>query len=348
MLKKIREKRYVNRHVKKDVKFLFSEIEEIRRKSDIIIICPTPTGNNWLGVMHATLSLFPDCTLLFPQYFTNSVYSEAELIMISKKVDDLNFKKVIFSGFVSYFSLIIENIKSAKVGVIFHGALSELSNENNQLQLILKLADSGIIHHVAFIKKGLSDYFEKIISVKSFNLNLKTSLPDVLEIIHHDDSINIGVFGNSGFNKNIHNQVAASLAIKDSKVHVICDDDFSYLDKNKRIIRYSKLERNKFMALLGSMTLNSHISFSESWGQIVTESLAMGVPCLTSNNNGIFDHDEFLAETLIVNQYDNPLAIANRLEKIIDNRDEIRKRGLDYIDKLNNISDAKLKEFIEA
>ena len=40
------------------------------------------------------------------------------------------------------------------------------------------------------------------------------------------------------------------------------------------------------------MTINSYVSFSECWGQLITESLLMGV-LHTANNSGIFDGDDF-------------------------------------------------------
>lgn len=345
MLKKIREKRYLEKCVRKGMSVLYSEIEEIREKSDSIVICPSPTGTNWLGVKNATFSLFPENTFSIPQYFSNSVYTEKELKEISYKINELNFEKIVFSGFPEYFGVMADHIKLEKTGAIFHGALSELTNENNQLKLILNLAELGKIHRIGFIKKGLSEYFSNTCSAKCFDLPLKTKLPENIEKSIPENGINIGVFGNSNFNKNIHNQVAAALFINESKVHIICDHDFSYLDKNNRIIKHNKTERKEFLGLMASMTINSHISFSESWGQIVTESLALGVPCLTSNNNGIFDYDDYLAEKLIVNQYDNPIGIAKQIEKVLNEREEIRNRGIEYVKELNIIAEEKLKAF---
>lgn len=346
MLKKIREKRYIEKNVKKTLPVLFAEIEQIRKKSNSIAICPTPTGANWQGVMNATFSLFPENTFTIPQYFSNSVYTENELKEISYKINELNFEKIVFSGFPGYFSFMAGNIKSAKISAIFHGALSELTNENNQLRFILNLAASGKIHRIGFIKKGLSEYFNNTSSAKCFDLPLKTKLPENIEKSILENGINIGVFGNTTFNKNIHNQVAAALLIKESKVYVICDLDFSYLDKNNRIIKHGKTERKEFLGLMAAMTINSHISFSESWGQIVTESLALGVPCLTSDNNGIFDYDDYLAEKLIVNQYDNPIAIAKQIESVLKERKEISEKGIEYIKQLNIISKENLKVFL--
>ena len=52
-------------------------------------------------------------------------------------------------------------------------------------------------------------------------------------------------------------------------------------------------------------TINTYVSFSECWGQLITESLIMGVPCLAANNSGIFDENDFLFEKLVVKEFDD-------------------------------------------
>lgn len=345
MFNRIREKRHIDKFFRKDLQVLFSEIEKIRTKSDILAICPGTTGSNWMGVMNATLSLFPENTFIIPQYFSDPVYTEKELKEISDKIIALRFEKIVFSGFPDYFSTFIESVHSVKKYVVFHGSFSELSGTNS-LGLILKFESSGKLSKIGFVKKGLSEYFRKTCDVKCCDLFLKTSLTENIGKKILEGTVNIGVFGNSNFNKNIHNQVAAALTVKESKVHVISDADFSYLCNTNRIIKHGKLERENFLGLLASMTINSHISFSESWGQIVTESLALGVPCLTSDNNGILDYDDYLAEKLIVRQYDNPVAIARQIEKVLSEREKISVNGIEYIKKLNIIADQKLTGFL--
>jgi len=348
MFKKIREKRYIERYVKKDLSVLFSDIEQIRGKSDIMAICPSPTGNNWLGINLATKQLFDNSVFEIPQYFSRNIYSVKELKLLVQKINAFDFKLVVLSGFPYYpyhFSFLVNNIKTPKA-IIFHGSLSGMKENYDPIGKIFDLYKSGQIQKIAFIKKGLKEYFEELLAIKSYHLINKTNISENFPKHTVINGINIGVFGNNTFNKNLINQVAGGLLIPDSKVHIISDCETSFLDNPDRIIKYEKLERKSFLGLMGSMSVNSHISFSESWGQIVTESLALGVPCLTSNNNGIFDYDNYLAEKLIVNQYDNPFAIADQLKKVLENCEELGKQGLAYIKKLNNIADEKLKIFL--
>ena len=101
-----------------------------------------------------------------------------------------------------------------------------------------------------------------------------------------------------------------------------------------------------FLQLLGSMTLNFYVSFSECFGLVVTESLSLGVPCLASYNSGIFDYDDYLKEMLIVKDYDNSEAIYKQAELVLANRHKISERGIEYIKELNKIAKGKIQNFI--
>jgi glycosyltransferase involved in cell wall biosynthesis len=346
-------KHIINRLIKKKDEFpkpsLFEigqSLGNIRNRSEILAICPDNTGPNWLGIKNATLSLFPDCTFIIPQYYSTQIYSDKELKQIADSISNLNFKLVVFSGFPTYFELLTKWIKGVKKVVVFHGALSELTTNRNQLDQIFEIAKKKDIQKIGFIKKGLKECFDSNQSLDCSHLILKTTLPNT-QLLQRHKTMSIGIFGNSGFNKNLHNQVAAALLIENCNVNVLNDYKYAYLGKSERIINHEPLDKIAFLSLLGSMDINLHISFSESWGQIVTESLSLGVPCLTSNNNGIFDYDDFLAEKLIVNQYDNPVAITEKIKDVLANREEISERGIEYIQKLNKIADEKLKSFVE-
>ena len=60
-------------------------------------------------------------------------------------------------------------------------------------------------------------------------------LPSPQNYINKQSSyIDIGIFGNDSYNKNIHNQVIAGLLINNSRIHVINKRHFDYLDKYQK------------------------------------------------------------------------------------------------------------------
>jgi glycosyltransferase involved in cell wall biosynthesis len=349
-LSKIKENLYIKWKYRVDLESLILQLENIRKFSEIIAICPEPTGINWLGVNKATKRLFPGYVLCLPQYFSRTLLTENEKNRLCKIISDLNFSQIIFSGFPVYFSEMIDLLKrnNCIIAVLYHGTFSELSyTTDHTLGLLLQYISEKKINKIGFLKKGMKEVFSELYKILCYDLIIKVNISAPNKLFE-DSNINIGVFGSDNFNKNIHNQVVAGLLIKDAHVHVLEKSPFKYLHSD-RIVDYNGImPADKFHSLLASMSINSYISFSEACPQIVIESLAAGVPCLTSNNNGIFDYDDHLAKQLIVNKYDNPYAISEQMEMVLKNREEISKTGIEYIGKLNSISDQKMKEFLNA
>ena len=67
------------------------KLQEIRKNSEVLAICGTPTGNSWLGVNVATKSLFPNSTFEMPQYYSNVLLTENDLTKLAEVISALNF-----------------------------------------------------------------------------------------------------------------------------------------------------------------------------------------------------------------------------------------------------------------
>jgi glycosyltransferase involved in cell wall biosynthesis len=351
MFNKLREYIYIQRFLKISLSDIKNEIIKIREKTDVLVVCPKVTQGNWLGVNIGTKSIF-DNVFEIPQYYSNSVYSNQELRILIDIVIENKFSQVVFSGFSPYFHDLILDLKNRskiEVGVIFHGALSELAYSSSSFCQITQLLKSGHIDKLGFVKKDLANYFNQLYCTnKCLHLFYTTNIHDTNHVAKNKDTDihSIGVFGIHNFNKNTFNQVSAGLLIKNARIHVLKSNSYNFLQSDDRIVAHPHMPHQNFIELLSSMSVNTHISFSESWGQIVTESLAMGVPCLTSNNNGIFDFDDYLAEKLIVDQFDNPIAIAAKIKIVLEQRDEIASRGKKYVEKINELSKLSATNFL--
>jgi len=91
------------------------------------------------------------------------------------------------------------------------------------------------------------------------------------------------------------------------------------------------------------MDINLYVSYSESWGQVITESISMGVPCLASNNSGVFDSNETLKSALLVSDYDNPYEIAKKIKSVL--RMNLKEEYEAFIESLNNEAKSLVQEF---
>ena len=334
---------------KKSIANCLQNIIDIRKTSDILAICPTPTGYSWLGVQVATLSLFPNCTFQIPQDYSNQTLSEEQLVKIAQTINDLEYGQVVFSGFLPYFAKIVNNIKpKTAIKVLYHGFLSELSGNEKQAMAfreMLELLESGQIQAIGCVKKGLAQSISKMYGVRTYEIILPNKhIAD--DIIHMSDRIDIGCLVNTSFRKNIHNQVVAALMVEKSVLHAFETTELAYLSQD-RIKYYSLMNHDEFVDLLSRMSVNMHVTFSESWGQVLSESISQGVPCLSAYTSSFFDYDEDLKQKLIVDGFDDSWHIYRKIEEVLKDRDAIGKQCIEYAKRLNVLAEERINVFLE-
>ena len=356
IFKKIKERSFVNKHIKLSLADVKKHLEEIRMKSDLLAISPTPTKYFWLGINRATHNMFPESSFDIPQYYSRTVYSETELKEIIRYIAELKFEKLVFSGYCGYFESLIEMMRSIRkeifIVLIYHGSLSELAGNHNMKRDFTKIIDlvkKRKIDRIGFVKKGMEFCINKIFQLDAYALILPP--PDISQVIHEKVirriNTHIGVFANNQLRKNVHNQIAAALMIDNALVHTTDKFEYGYFKCDNRIIDHSSgLPWNDFMFLLSQMDVNLYNTYTETWGQIVVESLALGVPCLTNNSSGVLDTNLKLKEKLVVSEHDNPMAIADLINDVLANRDEIIQMGYEFISDLKLISQKKLNAFL--
>lgn len=337
MLSKVRNKLFGSKeHDKVDVNTIVTCIREIaNNKERNLAICIENTGSSYLGVKNATLNLFPNYTIILPAYYSNILLNENDFRILADEIKSHKFENVIISTLPVSMNIFLDMLSAHEnVKVIFHGALSELSNETIEKQLLKMILDtkSGKIKRLGFVKSGLDKWAKNTFGIDCIQLQLKPLKVENDFIFNNSDTIKIGIFGNTSFNKNLYNQIAAALAIENAEIHTTIHTAFEKCGFDNRIIVYPFLDHQEFISLLSKMTINLHLSFSEGMGgQIFTESLSLGVPCLTSYNNEYLKFDEYLQTLLTVKQYDNPWEIKKAIAHVlkIDNH-ELRQRIKDY------------------
>ena len=175
--------------------------------------------------------------------------------------------------------------------------------------------------------------------------------PDISDIIrkkiNRRKNIHIGVFANNQLRKNVHNQIAAALMIDNALVHTTDKKEYSYFNCDNRIIEHpSRLQWKDFMFLLSQMDINLYNTYTESWGQVVVESLALSVPCITNNSSGVLSFHKELKEKLVVVQHDNPSAISKKIIQALSEKDQIMLLSESYIKQLTEISQERLYNFL--
>ncbi len=353
ILKNLRERSFVKKNVYESIDSLALKLKRIRKNHSTLAICPSTTGNSWQGVQTATLGLFPENTLILPQYYSKTVYTDKEIFEICELIRNNHFENIVLSGYPGYFKKIIEKLFFyTKIKLIYHGSFASNREDENStiffLNEIIELAKLNKIHSLGFVKKGMAESFEIISGISTSHILLVTNKAKIKEKQYiNNDTINIGVFTHNQYRKNIDNQVAAALMINNSIIHLKNNYNFGYFHNPNRFNIHGFFNsHNDFLKVLASMNVNLYVSFSECWGQVITESLMLGVPCLAADNSGVLDYDIELANFLIVKEFDNSTAIYKQTQLVLENNKWISKRGMEYIDKLNKMALLKISEFL--
>lgn len=354
MLNKIYHQYKFDKNSQELLKKSTQEISTLKSQNDILAISPNNTDLSYLGIKQGTIALFPNQYFALPHYYSNPLLTQNHLSKLGEYLGELKFNQIIFRGITQKHQSLLEGIKKcnpkAQIIYLHAGPASEFLSKEKQEQLLFiqKACANKLIDKVGTNKKGLSNTLSTLLNapcfhyiMKSTNISLKTNT-----LTKNFNSPKIGVFGNNGFNKNTATQITAALGIPNSELHTLKKEHFDFFSQFNVIQHATPIPHQEFIELISQMTLNYYLSYSETWGHVILESLSCGVPCLATNTSGIFDYDEKLKSYLEVIDYDNIEAIQKQTYKVLENYAEIKDLGLIYINKINEISDKILNEIL--
>jgi hypothetical protein len=333
---------------------LVLSLQQLRQKTDMVLLSPRPTGYSWLGVYNGGKSMFPDCMIDLPHYYSNSLFSDKQLINLVNEIAVLNFSQVLLNGFPPYYELLVEEFSrrtsKTKIGLIYHGFPAELSGNKTILaamSAMVKLAKQNKIRKIGFAKKGFALTFEQLFGVKCFEMIYKNPGPLAGIKKYDDGKIHIGVLVSNFFRKNFHTQVMAALMIENSVIHVIDDSELGYLDAANRIVAHGHMQHTAFIQTLASMDITFHVTFSEaSGGQVCSESISQGVPCISAYTSSFFDYNDELKKMLIPEGFDDPWPIYLKAKEALKHKDDLSKKCLSYAVYLNQLADERIEKFL--
>ncbi|MCB0512747.1 MAG: hypothetical protein KDC72_09370, partial [Bacteroidetes bacterium] len=168
-----------------NVKELIDNIENVRKRSTILVLYGSPTNGSWLGIANATLGLFPNEAVEIPQWYSHLELNSKQEKEVLNLIAKLKFEKIIVSGFASFFFKWIDYVHaSTQVTILFHGTISEFHDENRR-EFIAQLITYGRqnkINSFGFVKVGLAEIFNTLYGFKTYHQALNApSIPENLD-----------------------------------------------------------------------------------------------------------------------------------------------------------------------
>jgi hypothetical protein len=316
-----------NKRLKK-IEFYISKL----KVQDYVVI----HNPDWLGVSNSTIDLFNNC-LPINDVFTNDESNKISRLLIKSKINT-----IIFSGLARGYTKIIENIKevnkNVKIKVLWHGsnALLVENTDFNEFMNLLNLYENKKVDEIVFFKKSLYEFFKKKGYKVSFLSNsVDIDIDKIVKVKKEKDVLQFGLYSSlDRWVKNTYNQISAASLFENSKIDIT---PMSYkaeifanklgLDTNLSIKK--NVSREELLAKMGSNDLNLYVTFTECSPMIPLESLELGVPCITGDNNHYFEDTE-LEKYLVVNKEDNIIEIYNKMKLCLENKDKIIKLYNDW------------------
>jgi hypothetical protein len=213
--------------------------------------------------------------------------------------------------------------EGVRTGCVLHSSPAQHGAEGSEAMVvdeILALGASGALDAVGMAKAGVDAAFAALGFEVAYVPNRVPVLP-AFERIDLGPGVNIGVFAEPLWRKNVVTQLMAVADIEGGRAHVMTRPAVEYLDKLD-ITEHGELPWDRFIALQSSVDLNLYVTLSECHPSTPQESYLAGVPCLVSRVSSVFRDDPVLWELTSVDEADNPAAIAAGAVRLLEAKDE--------------------------
>lgn len=357
-IKKTKEQKgFITDKYLKELNETINGIKENKNKDYIVF-----HNKNFMGVTSSTLELFKNTI------HCGEIYRDKDAAEIVDTINQNNIKQIIFSSLSQGQMKIIELLKKScpniKIKAYWHGSHSQILDTYGfeRLSEIIKALRERQIDALATCKKSLYNFYKS----QGLNVFFLTNKVIVDEKIKEDvqktkkeadneknnNIIKIGLYAASStdWRKNIFTQLAAIKKIPNAIVDLVPSsenaEEFCKLIGLKYAGLNKGLPREQIIKRMAGNDINLYITYSECSPMLPLESLEVNVPCIAGNNHHYFEN-KHLEEYLIVNNESNSdeiaekmLKVLNEKEKVLELYKEFRKMNIENCDKL-------LKKFLE-
>ena len=215
-----------------------------------------------------------------------------------------------------------------RVACVLHSSPAQHGAEGGEAAVIdeiLELLGSGTLAAVGMAKDGVHEPFRALGYDIAYVPNRVPTLPN-FERIDLGAGLNVGVFAEPLWRKNVTTQLMAIAMLDDARAHVMRKPGVGYLRYLPTEV-HGELPWNQFIALQSSVDLNLYVTLSECHPSTPQESYLAGVPCLVSRVSSVFREDPVLWDLTSVDEADNPASIARGAMRLLEAKEEAVQRA---------------------
>ena len=327
---------------------LEKSIKSLEKTKGDYIVMHNP---EWLGITSATIELFNDNRVPCGEFLRKKDMKKFADAVLSK-----NIKQVIFSAMCIGWKDLAYYLKNKNsdilIKVFWHGSISQVSEPygwERNIELI-DMSKDGTISTFGTCKESLVKFYENL------GINTKFIMNNVIlnNKIKHNEPKNtvIGLYAakKDDWRKNLFAQIAAVSLIKDATIDIIPMDYEAATFASNLGLKVTGIDkpipRDELLKRMANNTMNLYVTFSECAPMLPIESFEVGTICLTGNNHHYFKNTE-LEQYLVVENEESPIAISEKIELCIQNKDRILKLYKAWKEKNDEKSALSVKEFLK-
>lgn len=288
---------------------------------------------NWMGVTSATKELF---TNLVPLQELNS---NSDVDRVVQKILELNPKQIIFSAFADGWEKLARKIREKrpqiKIKSFWHGSHSQVVDEINWRTNthVINLHKEGVIDVMGTCKESLLNFYLSQGYKAAFLKNTVRLDEELLKEVKEakdaskNKDLKIGLYAAGlDWRKNMYTQMAAASLYDNAIIDSLplSYESETFMSKFKIGLEGQRkgVPRKELLKRMSLNDINLYVTFSECAPMLPIESMEVGTLCISGNNHHYFKNTA-LEEYLIVNREDDVIAIKEKIDYALENKDKI-------------------------
>ena len=288
---------------------------------------------NWMGVTSATKELF---TNLVPLQELNS---NSDVDRVVQKILELNPKQIVFSAFADGWEKLARKIREKrpqiKIKSFWHGSHSQVVDEINWRTNthVINLHKEGVIDVMGTCKESLLNFYLSQGYKAAFLKNTVRLDEELLNEVkgakeaNKNKNLKIGLYAAGlDWRKNMYTQMAAASLYDNAIIDSLplSYESETFMSKFKIGLEGQRkgVPRKELLKRMSLNDINLYVTFSECAPMLPIESMEVGTLCISGNNHHYFKNTA-LEEYLIVNREDDVIAIKEKIDYALENKDKI-------------------------
>jgi glycosyltransferase involved in cell wall biosynthesis len=276
--------------------------------------------------------------------------------MMARNISRKNPRAILFSGMCPGFGnaaeILRRELPKVPIYVYYHGGISHFSfmtglfgdGERNAFQQIITYHKKRVFKRIAVSYPGLAEALQKSGIDAHFCGNL---MPEIdVDHVKPLKGIHIGNWNRHHDHK--HTSIGLAVAnLLDGQLHCLKGyPKVPGLDTSL-VIEYNEMTQTMLYRKYAEMTVCLQLGFIETFNISVLEMWACGVPVMVGCGNYVLVKDAPLLEELCyVKDTTNPVAIADQIRKVINNREKVVKAQYEHLKKLRQEVTERWERFL--